>query len=233
MLTSDYLTERISAWQARRDGRGGSLFHGRPRPGTGDLMLMSNDYLALGRHPAEVRAQVDALREHGNALLMSGVMVGDADPMRDLERRLAAFPGAPAVMPCQSGWAANTGLIQAIAPPAAQVCVDAAAHASLWAGIQAAGALTVPFAHNDCAHLERLIAVDTLYSVTGDYCPLADVVGRTGCELVAGESRTLGVVGPPRRGTTRPARRARPPIWSPASTSGPCSAARGPRAWTG
>jgi CAI-1 autoinducer synthase len=168
---------------------------------------MSNDYLALGREWAVVSAQLSALLEHGNGLLMSGVLVGDTDPIRDFERRMAAFLQAPAAIVCQSGWAANVGLVQAIAPSDRPVYVDAAAHASLWAGIQAAGAVPVPFAHNDCAHLERLIArhgpglvaFDTLYSVTGDRCPLADLVEvatRTGSTLIADESHTLGVLGP-------------------------------------
>ena len=207
VLSDDYISERIAAWRRRRESWGGALFHGRTRPGPGDLVLMSNDYLMLGGQWPMVSAQMSALLEHGNGLLMSGVLVGDTDPIRDLEHRLAAFGQAPAVMLCQSGWAANVGLIQAIAPPGRPVFVDAAAHASLWAGIAAAGAVAVPFAHNDCAHLERLIArhgpglvaFDTLYSVTGDLCPLTDlaeVSARTGCSLIADESHTLGVLGP-------------------------------------
>jgi CAI-1 autoinducer synthase len=207
VLSDEYLAERIAAWHHRRAGWGGALFHGRARPGPDDLVLMSNDYLVLGGQWAVVSAQMSALLEHGNGLLMSGVLVGETDPIRDFERRMAAFLDAPATLLCQSGWAANVGLIQSIAPPGKPVYVDAAAHASLWAGLQAANALAVPFAHNDCAHLERLItrhgpgpiAFDTLYSVTGDLCPLADlteVAARTGCALIADESHTLGVLGP-------------------------------------
>jgi CAI-1 autoinducer synthase len=207
VLNDDYISGRIAAWHRRRASWGGALFHGRARPRPGDLVLMSNDYLALGGQWAMVSAQLSALLEHGNGLLMSGVLVGETDPVRDVERRMAAFLCAEATMLCQSGWAANVGLIQAVAPPGEPVYVDASAHASLWAGVQAAGAVAVPFAHNDCTHLERLIArhgpglvaFDTLYSVTGDLCPLADLVevsGRTGCTLIADESHTLGVLGP-------------------------------------
>jgi CAI-1 autoinducer synthase len=207
VLNDEYISERIVAWQQRRMSWGGSLFHGRARPGPCDLVLMSNDYLALGGQWTVVSAQMSALLEHGNGLLMSGVLTGETHPVKDLERRMAAFVRAPAVVLCQSGWAANVGLIQSVAPPGNPVYVDAAAHASLWAGIAAAGAVAVPFAHNDCAHLERLIArhgpglitFDTLYSVTGDLCPLAglaEVAERTGSTLIADESHTLGVLGP-------------------------------------
>jgi len=206
-VLNDYLSGRIAAWDQRKASWGGPLFHGRRRPGPDDLVLMSNDYLALGGQWAVVSAQMGALLEHGNGLLMSGVLVTETDPIRALEQRMARFLDVPATLLCQSGWAANVGLIQSIAPPRRPVYIDAAAHASLWAGIQAANAVAMPFAHNDCGHLERLIArngpgliaFDTLYSVTGDLCPLADLVrvaDRTGCDLIADESHTLGVLGP-------------------------------------
>jgi CAI-1 autoinducer synthase len=206
VLSDEYMAERIAAWQQRRASWGGPLFHGRSRPGHDDLVLMNNDYLVLGRQWAVVSAQLSALLD-GNGMLMSGVLVGDTDPIREFERRMAAYLRAPATLLCQSGWAANVGLVQSVAPEGKPVYIDVAAHASLWAGIQASGAVAMPFAHNDCAHLERLIArhgpglvaFDTLYSVTGDLCPLADLVevaARTGCSLIADESHTLGVLGP-------------------------------------
>jgi CAI-1 autoinducer synthase len=202
-----YLPDRLAAWEMRQASWGGPLFKGRACAGPGDLVLMSNDYLALGGHPALVRAQVDALREHGNGLMMSGVYLSDTEPHRVLEERMALFLRAPAAMLCQSGMAANVGLVQAVAAPGAPVYLDARAHASMWAGIKAADAVARPFAHNDCEQLEQLIGqhgpglilFDTLYSVTGDLCPLADLVevaARTGCDLVADESHTLGVTGP-------------------------------------
>lgn len=167
---------------------------------------MSNDYLALAGHPAVIGAQVAALRKVGNGAMMSGVYTADTDPHRALEARLASFLSAPAAMLCQSGWAANVGLIQAVAPADGPVYVDELAHASLWAGVAAAGAVARPFAHNDVQHLEQsigrhgpgLIAFDTLYSVTGDLCPLVELTElahRTGCRLIADESHTLGVLG--------------------------------------
>ncbi|MQY07906.1 alpha-hydroxyketone-type quorum-sensing autoinducer synthase [Actinomadura macrotermitis] len=201
------LPNRLAAWEARQAGWGGALFRDRPPARRGDVVLMSNDYLALGRHPAVARAQIAALRASGSGPLMSGVFVDDGDPLRELEERFAAFLGAPAVVLCQSGWAANVGLLQSVARPGSPVYVDAAAHASMWAGIEAAGAVARPFAHNDTGHLERLarrhgpglIVFDALYSVSGDRCPLAalaEVAARTGCELVADESHSLGVLGP-------------------------------------
>ena len=207
------MPERMQAWDRRQASWGGAIYRGRGLPGLGDLVLMSNDYLALGSEPDVLEAQVNSLQRYGNGLMMSGAFTGDADPQRDLEKRFARFMRAPATMLCQSGWAANVGLIQAVAPTGSTVYVDATAHMSLWAGIQAADAVPRPFPHNDLEYLERLIgrhgpgliAVDALYSVTGDLCPLAELVElaeRTGCEVIADESHTLGATGPQGAGLT-------------------------------
>ncbi|MHA6761111.1 alpha-hydroxyketone-type quorum-sensing autoinducer synthase [Streptacidiphilus sp. PAMC 29251] len=210
---SKTLPERLRAWDVRQAGWGGPIYRGRARPEPGDLVLMSNDYLSLGSAPDVIEAQVNSLLRNGNGLMMSGAFTGDADPQRALEQRLAEFMQAPATMLCQSGWAANVGLLQAIAPTGSSVYVDATAHMSLWAGIEAAEAIPRPFPHNDLEYLERLvgrhgpgvIAVDALYSVTGDLCPLAELVAvaeRTGCAVIADESHTLGVLGPQGAGLT-------------------------------
>lgn len=207
------LTGRLADWEARQARWGGAIYRGRGVPQPGDVVLMSNDYLALGGHPHVVEAQVRCLREQGNGLMMSGVFTGDGDPQHAFASAAAQFLDAPAVMLCQSGWAANVGLIQAVSSPGAPVYVDATAHMSLWAGIAAAESVARPFPHNDVECLERLIgqygpgliAVDTLYSVSGDLCPLAALVElaeRTGCRLIADESHTLGVLGPRGAGLT-------------------------------
>ncbi|MFJ6695266.1 alpha-hydroxyketone-type quorum-sensing autoinducer synthase [Streptomyces sp. NPDC091272] len=201
-----HLQQRLKAWEVRRASWGGPLYRGRASPRSTDITLMSNDYLALGGHPAVIEAQTRSLRAHGNGALMSGTFTGDSDPLRRLEADLAQWLAAPAAVLCQSGWAANVGLIQAVCPPGGAVYVDELAHASLWEGIAAAQAVARPFAHNDTEHLERaihrygpgLIAFDTLYSVTGDFCPLPEltaIAARTGSDLIADESHTLGVLG--------------------------------------
>jgi CAI-1 autoinducer synthase len=207
------MPERLRTWERRQASWGGAIYRGRALPGPGDLVLMSNDYLALGNEPDVLEAQVNSLQRYGNGLMMSGAFTGDTDPQRELEKRFSNFMRAPATVLCQSGWAANVGLIQAIAPAGSPVYVDATAHMSLWAGIQAAEAAARPFPHNDLEYLERLInrhgpgliAVDALYSVTGDLCPLAELVAvaeRTGCEVIADESHTLGALGPQGAGLT-------------------------------
>jgi threonine aldolase len=56
------------------------------------------------------------------------------NPQIRFERDLATFMQAEAGVLCQSGWCANTGLIQPIADSTTPVYIDMMAHISLWEG---------------------------------------------------------------------------------------------------
>lgn len=206
----DFLSLRVERYYRERvqnTWSGGNIMRGR-LPGPGALHLSSNDYLALARHADIVDAMARSLRDHGNGLLMSGVFLhGDDCPQLELERRLAAFMRAESGVLCQSGYAANTGLIQTIADDSTPVYADMMAHMSLWEGVRAAGAKAVPFHHNDPEHLERqvlrhgpgIVVVDSIYSTSGNICPLveiADICDAQGCIFVVDESHSLGTHGP-------------------------------------
>jgi CAI-1 autoinducer synthase len=177
------------------------------RPGAGALMLQSNDYLALGQHPDIVEAQCAALTRTGNGNMMSGLFLQqEDDPMHVLERELALALGSEETILCQSGYAANVGLVQTLAGERTPVYVDMLAHASLWEGIKAAGAQAVPVFHNDPEYLERqilrhgpgVVLVDSVYSQNGSLCPLAEfatIAERHGCVFVVDESHSLGTHG--------------------------------------
>ncbi|GGB23162.1 hypothetical protein GCM10011505_00470 [Tistrella bauzanensis] len=198
------LTRRIAEWKAEYPDHHVTV--GRA-PQAGSIMLANNDYLSLaddGRIIGALRAALDDVKTE---TFMSGVFVQFLDAQSRYEREMAAFLGAEAVSLCQSGWAANDGLIQAIADAETPVYVDLYGHASLWQGIHSAGARPRPFRHNNMTHLASLIAkngpgvilVDSVYSTSGDLCPLdklCDLAEQTGCTLVVDESHGVGVFGP-------------------------------------
>jgi CAI-1 autoinducer synthase len=137
---------------------------------------------------------------------MSGIFLHGDNPLLALEQRMAHFMEAEGGVLCQSGFAANTGLLQSIAGENTPVYVDMLAHMSLWEGVRSAGARAVAFLHNDIEHLERqvlkhgpgVIVVDSVYSTNGSVCPLEGVVAvgtRHGCVLVVDESHALGTHG--------------------------------------
>jgi CAI-1 autoinducer synthase len=196
--------EFVARW---RDQWGGKfILHGRaPQPGA--VRLDGNDYLSVTGHPDIVQAQVNALRTDSEAVVQSGVFLLDDHPARAFEKAMAGWLGKEDTFLCQSGYAANLGLLQIIADETTPVYLDSLAHMSLWEGARAARAPAHAFRHNDPAHLERLVqaqgpgvvVVDSVYSTTGALCPLAEIVAiaeRNDCVIVVDESHSLGTHGP-------------------------------------
>lgn len=206
----DFVAHRVNRFHNERvaiDWGGRHILRGR-QPGAGDLMLQSNDYLAIAGHPAIVEAQREALATGGLGMMMSALFQQDpSQPLHRVEAELARAVGSEDGILAQSGFAANVGLIQSIAGERVPVYIDMLAHASLWEGIRSAGAKAVPALHNDMAHLERqvlrhgpgVIVVDAVYSTNGSLAPLqdiADIAHAHGCVLVVDESHSLGTHGP-------------------------------------
>lgn len=174
--------------------------------GTSSVALFNNDYLCVGNHPKVIESQINVLKTHGNGVVMSGVFIQGECSKKHFEDLMAEFVGYEASVLCQSGYAANVGLLQAIAGENVPVYIDFFAHASLWEGIKAAGARAVPFNHNHYEHLEKqiikngqgVILVDSLYSVEGTIAPLERIVEiseKYNCILVVDESHSLGTHG--------------------------------------
>jgi CAI-1 autoinducer synthase len=197
-------TEFTDRWDSVWGGR--SLLHGR-NPSSNSVRLNGNDYLSLTGHPDIVRAQTEAIKNDANFVIQSSVFLHGKHPVRDLERELAVWLGKEDGLICQSGYAANVGLLQAIADEHTPIYLDTLAHTSLWEGARAARAPAHPFRHNDVGHLDRMIArhgpgvvvVDSVYSTTGAICPLVDVLEiaeKHGCMILVDESHSLGTHGP-------------------------------------
>jgi CAI-1 autoinducer synthase len=205
---SEHLHLRIerdftARWNQQWNGR--FILHGRIQPPNA-VRLDGNDYLGITGHPDIIGAQTQALRRDAEFAIQSSVFLHGQHPVRELERSLAQWIGKEDGLICQSGYAANLGLLQAIADESTPVYIDSLAHTSLWEGARAAKASAQPFRHNDPAHLMRLVArngpgvvvVDSVYSTTGAVCPLADMVEvsqRSGCMIVVDESHSLGTHG--------------------------------------
>ena len=203
-----FLAERVERYYRERAVNpvtGGHILKGRI-PSADDVLLTSNDYLSLARHPEIVEAQRRSLRDEGHGIPRSSVFVFGEAPLRCLEREIAAATQSEDALVTQSGWCANTGLLQSIASPETPVYIDMFAHMSLWEGVKSAGATARPFRHNSVESLRKLTAkhgpgvvvVDSLYSTNGDVCPLPEIVeaGReAGCVIVVDEAHSLGVFG--------------------------------------
>jgi CAI-1 autoinducer synthase len=205
----DFVSRRVERFHNERvaiDWGGRHILRGR-RSTADDLLLQSNDYLAIAGHQDIVQAQCKALTEGGLGMMMSALFIQhDDDPLHQVEQELARAVGTETAILAQSGFNANVGLIQSIADDRTPVYVDMLAHASLWEGVKSAGARGIPVLHNDLTHLVRnilrngpgVIVVDSIYSTNGSLSPLAElaqIAQDHGCVLIVDESHSLGTHG--------------------------------------
>jgi CAI-1 autoinducer synthase len=178
-----------------------------PAPGSHDINLKSNDYLDLGRNPEVIAAQVAQIQGTGNEQMMSAVFLNPGNAQWELEQRFAELLNAGATVMFQSGYQANTGLLESIAAAGVPIYMDQMAHASLYQGVVVAGADLRGFRHNDTEHLRRqihafgpgIVAIDSVYSTDGSVAPIADLLAvaeELDCALIVDESHALGTHGP-------------------------------------
>jgi 8-amino-7-oxononanoate synthase len=173
----------------------------------------SNDYLGLAADERVIGAAVAACREgwgSGASPLVSGCCGIHAE----LERRLAEFEGAEAALVFPSGFAANAGVIPALADEPDAIFADSKNHASLIDGCRLSRAARFVYPHADCDALaarlrdaqrfrRRLIVTDTLFSMDGDFAPLprlAELAERFDAMLLVDEAHATGVFGERGRG---------------------------------
>lgn len=195
--------------------RESSNYRSFPSGGGGDTIdLTSNDYLGL--------ALRDDLRDEFMAQYHSGkfpALTSSASRLlascqleyREFESLLAEIYGREALV-FNSGYHANTGIIQAIADKRTMVIADRLVHASIIDGIRLSGARFTRFPHNDFDRLERAIAavpddadrilviVESVYSMDGDRADIDRLIDIRRADgrvmLYVDEAHGVGVEGP-------------------------------------
>lgn len=183
---------------------------GQPLPGRN---FGSQDYLALGSHPAIHEAALRALREFGPHSASSAILQGNTRLSRELEQDLAEFLKMEHVLLFPTGWGAGYGSIAGLVRPYDYIVLDRLAHACLQAGSFAATQRVVKNEHIDVdsvrAHLEEirredsqsgiLVVTEGLYSLDSDSPPLEllqDTCREFGATLLVDVAHDLGQLGP-------------------------------------
>nr|WP_083903798.1 8-amino-7-oxononanoate synthase [Nocardia cerradoensis] len=205
------------SWLDERAGdrvRAGLRRQLRARPAHSDLIdLASNDYLGLSRHPEVIAGAVEAVRTWGAGATGSRLVTGTTVAHEDFEADLADFVGAQAGLVFASGYAANLGVVTALAGRGALVVSDAGSHASLVDACRLSRARVEIAPHRDVEAVDRLLSqrteeralvlTDSVFSADGDLAPLTDlhrVVRANGAVLIVDEAHGIGVRGDGGRG---------------------------------
>ncbi len=179
------------------------------------LLLCSNNYLGLADHPALIDASVRACQSFGASSGASRLVSGTMEPHEMLETAVAAFKGTESALAFNSGYAANTGIIQALVGRGDVIFCDRLNHASIIDGALLSGARLVRYPHNDAVALAGLmekqrgtgrclIVSDGVFSMDGDLAPLAELAElrrRHDALLMVDDAHGCGVLGEQGRGS--------------------------------
>ncbi len=169
----------------------------------------SNDYLGLANDQRLGEAARLATKREGFGAGASPLITGRFQSHANLERRLASFEGTEAALLFPSGFAANSGVVAALAGRGDCIFADEKNHASLIDGCRLSRALVHVYRHCDHAHLgelldqyktcrRRIIVTDTLFSMDGDFAPLkaiSQLAREHDCILIVDEAHATGVFG--------------------------------------
>ena len=149
------------------------------------INFSSNDYLGLANHPYIIDKAKKAMDEYGFGSGASRLLSGGSILHKELEEKIARFKDTESALVFNSGYAANTGIIPAIADEETMLFSDEFNHASIIDGCRLSSPNTFVYAHKDITHLEELlkkedsrkkiVITDTVFSMDGDIAPLRDL----------------------------------------------------------
>jgi len=152
------------------------------------LNLTSNNYLGFANEPRLKEAAKKALEEYGIGPAAVRTISGTMSLHLILEKALAEFKKAEAVISYQSGFKSNLSVIPAIVGKDDAIFSDELNHASIIDGCRLSRAEIVRYAHADVDDLKKklsenrhkyrraLIVTDGVFSMDGDIAPLPDIV---------------------------------------------------------
>ncbi len=194
--------------------------------GEGDkafIRMNANAYLSLARHERLVRAEKIAAEAYGTGPGAVRFISGTYQPHIDLEKRLARFHGREAAMIFSSAYATIMGLLPPLIDSTTAIISDELNHNCIINAIRLSRPFTKEiYAHLDLVDLETrikaargrvrrvMIVTDGIFSMRGDYAPLATIADLSsyydaefeeGIVTVVDDSHGVGAFGKTGRGT--------------------------------
>lgn len=170
----------------------------------------SNDYLGLARNAAFQSLLIDTLNAEPELLMGatgSRLISGNSEYTMQTEKFIAKQHNTETALLFPSGFMANLALFSSLPQRGDTLLMDELIHRSVRDGARLSAARCCKFRHNDLEHLEQqlknasgriFIAVESLYSMDGDFAPLEDLATlaeRYHAALIVDEAHAFGVFG--------------------------------------
>ena len=148
----------------------------------------SNDYLGLARSQElfyAINREAERLKPPYNGSTGSRLLSGNSELAEVLEKKLAGIFRSKKTLLFNSGYTANLAVLSCLPQRGDTILYDDLVHASIRDGARLSLASRFSFHHNDMNDLERkikraegnvFVAVESIYSMDGDECPLEELV---------------------------------------------------------
>ncbi len=170
----------------------------------------SNDYLGLARSGElfeAVKRETEKIKSPYNGSTGSRLLSGNSALAEELEKKLAFIFHSQKTLLFNSGYTANLAVLSSLPRRGDTILYDELAHACIKDGARLSLASRFSFRHNDLHDLEEkikrskgniFVAVESIYSMDGDECPLEELVALTatyGATIILDEAHSTGSYG--------------------------------------
>ncbi|PYH91089.1 class II aminotransferase/8-amino-7-oxononanoate synthase [Aspergillus ellipticus CBS 707.79] len=222
---TDILCQRLRTALDRRRTEGRLYEPAATDEFSGTVDFGSNDTLSLSSSGLLTQTFLHQLERHPKFTVgstTSRVFEGTKQYIVDIERDLAHFHGAEDALFFPSGFEANMAIWSSITQTGDFIVYDELVHSSICEGMRLGRAEKIPFRHNDCFSLQRIledvrdqnvniaggkslvfIPLESIYSMDGDTAPLREIIKvvyetlpRGNYVLSIDEAHSNGIVGP-------------------------------------
>ncbi|GHE82735.1 aminotransferase class I/II-fold pyridoxal phosphate-dependent enzyme [Thalassotalea profundi] len=172
------------------------------------LNFSSNDYLGLNNHPDINNALKEGANRFGTCASASSLITGYNYAHQALEETVCEWLNKPRCLLFSSGFAANTGVIQALAKNNIKFCLDKLSHASLIDSVIHDKNLFKRFAHNNYQQLDdllekhqdldQIIVSEGVFSMDGDRADIVklnQLAKKYQAKTYIDDAHAIGVIG--------------------------------------
>lgn len=172
------------------------------------VLMASNSYLDITRHPHMIESCEKALRHYGFGSGGSRLTTGNTDLHEKLEQKIADFKKCESAIVFNTGYVANVATISVIMKDGGIIFSDELNHASIIDGCRLSKAKCIVYKHNDMTDLlqkieanpsqNRLAVSDAVFSMDGDILNLPEFVEickNNGVLSMIDEAHSTGVIG--------------------------------------